>query len=170
MTFGGTVAIARPQLRIPSGLRSLTRSEWLLLITLALSWNGTGNVWLTQLSWSLFAYVSGPNFAAYHQAWWIGVQLFTLPLAILVYVCAIAQLRWRPAGVSAWMAWVGVGMRTAMNILTVVWFGAGQARLTQAVLPDGSLDPFYVQLVQTQWVRVALVTAFALLELWMTIR
>jgi hypothetical protein len=49
-------------------------------------------------------------------------------------------------------------------------WGPGQAALKEAVLPDGGLAPQYVVLLQTNWLRVALITMAGLLELWMAVR
>jgi hypothetical protein len=145
-------------------------AEWLLLITLVSSWYGTGNVWLTQLNWMLFADVGPAQFDVYHRAWWLGVQVLILPVAGVAFAGAIAQVRWRAPGVPAWSTWLGVGLLSVMYVLTAAWWGPGQARLEQALSADGSPDPLYVQLVLTQWLRVAMVTAFSVLQLWMVAR
>lgn len=45
-------------------------SQWLLMGTCALSFNGVGQIWLVQLSGYLpWAYVGTRVFSAYHAAW-----------------------------------------------------------------------------------------------------
>lgn len=46
----------------------------------------------------------------------------------------------------------------------------GRHRLHHVRWSDGSLDPLYQQLVATKWLRVGSVTAFGMLQLWMTAR
>ncbi len=51
--------------------------------------------------------------------------------------------------------------------LTGTWWARWQAQLHDVRLEDGSLNPLYVKLVRTHWLRVGLIAAFALLEAWM---
>ena len=46
----------------------MNKAQWVLLTTLAASFYGVGNIWMTQLGWRLWPYVSPGEFAAYHNA------------------------------------------------------------------------------------------------------
>jgi len=52
---------------------------------------------------------------------------------------------------------------------TALWWGPRQAKLRQATLADGALDPDYVTLVRTNWIRVALFTLASLIEFWLAL-
>ncbi len=142
------------------------RGQTLLLITCALALYGVGNVWLVQLSsYPLWRYVPAASFEAYHIAWWHSIWGAILAPAVLLFVLAVLMPGWRPAGVPAGAAWVGVALQVALVVGTATWWGPLMARLGDA---SGGLAPDrYRLLMTTHWLRVALVTAYGLLTLWM---
>jgi hypothetical protein len=144
----------------------MNASQWLLLVTCALSLYGAGQVWLVQLSsYRLWTYVGEREFQAYHAAWWQSIWGVILAPAALLIVCAILMLRWPAPGVPAWSAWLGGALQIALLLGTAVWWGPLMARLET---PSGALSlERYELLMHTHWIRVAIVSAFALLVLWM---
>lgn len=136
--------------------------QWLLLATLVLSVFGTGQVWLVQVSsYRLWRYVGPRELHDYHAAWWRSIWVVVLGPAGLVFLGALAMLRWRPAGMSAEAAWIGAALQLLLAVGTAAWWGPLMARLES---PDGALDPArYRLLMTTHWLRVALVTAYAVL-------
>jgi hypothetical protein len=143
---------------------------WLQIIILAASWYNVGSIWLVQVSWRLFAHVGRAEFPAYHRAWWFGlrgIQPVVFPPAIVAAIGSLAQLRWRPPGVAAPVAWLGVLLQVLTFGLTAAWWGRQQAQLADVRLEDGSLNPRYQRLLTTHWLRVALITASGVLQLWM---
>ena len=147
----------------------MNRSQWLLLVTCALSLYGVGNIWPVQLSsYRLWAYVGPREFRAYHLAWWHSIWGVILAPAAFVFVCAVLMMWWRAPGVPPWATWVGVALQLALVIGTALWWGPLMARLEQ---PDGglALDRFHL-LLATHWLRVAIVTAYGMLSLWMLAR
>jgi hypothetical protein len=144
---------------------------WLLLVTLGASCYSMGTIWMTQVSWRLWAYVGRDRFPAYHRAWWFGprgIQPVVFPFGILATLGSFAQLCWRPQQVPGWMAWLGAALWIATWGSTVAWWGRTQARLEQVRREDGSVDPLYRRLLATHWLRVAFITASALLHVAMT--
>lgn len=71
-----------------------------------------------------------------------------------------------PPGVPRWVVWLALAVQVVTYVATAFWWGPGQALLHGAKLADGSLDPYDRQLVMTNWLRVALITAAGALELW----
>lgn len=68
----------------------------------------------------------------------------------------------RPAGVPDEGAWLRIGIQV------LIWGLAGVMCARKCSLPrrpDGTLTPLYHRLVTTHWLRVGLITAFALLML-----
>lgn len=141
-------------------------SEWLLLGTCALSLYGVGQVWLVQLSsYPLWAFVGKSEFRAYHAAWWRSIWGVVLAPAAALIVCSALML-WRPApGVPEWAPWLGFALQAALLAGTAAWWGPLMARLEA---PGGGLEmDRYRLLMRTHWLRVAIVTAYAALALWM---
>jgi uncharacterized membrane protein YozB (DUF420 family) len=91
------------------------------------------------------------------------------PMATVAGVGALAQLRWRPAGAPAWLAWLGALLQVANFGLTGAWWARWQAQLDQVRREDGSINPLYTRLLRTHWLQVALIVAFALVQVWMAV-
>ena len=144
-------------------------SQWLLLGTCALSLYGVGNIWPVQMSsYRLWRYVGPREFSAYHLAWWHSIWGVILAPAVLVCVGAILMLWWRAPGVPSWAPRVGIALQAALVLGTALWWGPLMARLEG---PDMSLAlERFRMLVATHWLRVAIVTAYGLLNLWMLAR
>lgn len=141
-------------------------NKCLLLSTCALALFGVGQIWLVQLSsYRLWPYVGEREFAAYHLAWWRSIWGVVLAPAALLIVGALLMLWWRPAEVPAWAAWLGVTLQAALVAGTALWWGPLMARLETS---SGGLSlERYELLMRTHWLRVAIVTAYGLLALWM---
>ncbi len=144
--------------------------RWLLLANVAAAFYSVGTVWLAQLNWQLWQYAGQVEFDAYHRAWWHGIWWAIFPVAGIAFLGTCAQVRWRPPRVPRWAVWLALALQIATYGGTAFWWGPGQAMLHQAKLADGSLDPYYRQLVTTNWIRVALITAAGALELWMAVK
>jgi hypothetical protein len=144
----------------------MSRSQWLLLITCALSLYGAGNIWPVQLSsYRLWTYVGAREFHAYHLAWWHSIWGVILAPAVFVVIGSILML-WSPApGVPAWAPRAGVALQAALVLGTAFWWGPLMAHLE---LPGAGLAVERFRLLMlTHWLRVAIVTAHGLLMLWM---
>jgi hypothetical protein len=144
----------------------MNRSQWLLLATCALSLYSVGNIWPVQLSsYRLWKYVGPREFHAYHLAWWHSIWGVILGPAVVVFIGALLMLWWRAPGVPLWAVWAGFGLQLALVLGTALWWGPLMARLED---PSGGLatDRFEL-LMLTHWLRVAIVTVYGALALWM---
>ncbi len=85
--------------------------------------------------------------------------------AALVAVGAVLMLWWPAANVPNWMVWLGVALQAALIFGTALWWGPLMANLAG---PNGELLPKkYRLLMTTHWIRVAIITAYAALMVWM---
>lgn len=135
-------------------------SDWLLILTLVFAWYHVGFVWLVQVvAWPLFAYVGQNEFNAYHQAWWRGIRYILFVPTGLILAGAILLLHWAPAGVPHSILWTALAIYILIYVLTAVWWGPQQAKLTRTDTPQFAL------VINTHWVRTALVTGYAVLML-----
>ncbi len=141
-------------------------SQCLLLATCALSLYSVGNIWPVQLSsYRLWTHVGPGEFHAYHRAWWRSIWGVILAPAGFVFIGAILMLWWRAPGVPSWAPWVGLALQVGLVAGTAIWWGPLMARLED---PAGGLaiDRFNL-LMKTHWLRVAIVSAYGGLTLWM---
>ena len=148
----------------------MSRAQWILIFTLAASFYDAGTIWMTQFGWRLWPYVAPADFAVYHDAWWSMIKPVIFPVAALAFIGSILLIWWRPDGVEGSLVWINAGMQLAVYILTAIFWGPWQAQTHYARLPDGSLDPVYQRVMSTHWIRAALISANAVLVLWMMIQ
>jgi hypothetical protein len=144
----------------------MSGSQWLLLATCALSIYGVGNVWPVQVSsYPLWAYVGARDFDAYHRAWWHSIWGVIIAPAALVVVGAVLMLWWPAPGVPSWAPWFGFGLQAALVLGTALWWGPLMARLGPPT--EGAGRDRFRLLLATHWLRVAIVTTYAALAIWM---
>jgi hypothetical protein len=142
----------------------------LLFVTLAASFYNVGTIWMVQVAYELWAKVGPAEFPAYHRTWWHTIQPVIFPVAAVAFLGFLAMLRWTPDGIPQWELWLGVALQLLVYGLTAVWWAPWQARLQNALLPNGTLDPMYRKLLRSHWFRVALLTASGLLAFAMVVQ
>lgn len=132
----------------------------ILIVNLAASSYNVGTVWMAQLNYNLWAYVGVNEFGVYKDEWWSRIQPVIFPLAGVSTICSLAMLRWRPAGVPAWALWLGVALQAGWIGGTLVWWAPLMVRMKQV---SGDYKSDYDQLLTTHWIRVSIITAYAIL-------
>ncbi len=147
----------------------MSKNQWLLLVTAALSFYGVGQIWLVQLSsYRLFPYVGKNKFHAYHLAWWHSIWGIVFIPAGLVFLGSILMFWFPPPAVPHSLLWWGLGLQILLYLGTAIWWGPLMARLST---PETGLSlALYRQLMLTHWLRVAIVTAYGLLAMYMLAR
>ena len=149
--------------------RTLSRSQWLLIITVFLSVYGVGQVWLVQLSsYHLWAFVGPRDAFTYHMEWWRSIWYVLMVPACLVFLASALMLRMRPDGVPVSAVRFGFALEGLLALGTAIWWGPLMARLANP--ETGLILPLYHQLMLTHWIRVALVSAYGLLAFWMMMK
>jgi len=95
------------------------------------------------------------------------------PPAGLASAASAALLRWRPPRVPAATLWVGTALQASLWVLTAALWGRCQGRIARrsADAPSPTSGPanrtLHEKLVASHWLRVALITAHVLLQLWL---
>jgi hypothetical protein len=142
----------------------MSRSWWLLFTTALLSvWNA-GIVWFTQIAvYPLWPLVDAAHFHDYHLTWWHDMWPSFGPV-ILMFLCSIALLWNRPAGISKWLLWLGILLQVIVHTLTGFFWAPIQATMGT---PEGISILKYQQLMSTHWWRVAFFLVYAALMIWM---
>jgi hypothetical protein len=147
----------------------VNKAEWILTIAFAASVYSVGTIWMTQMGYRLWPYVAPGDFGAYHGAWWADIKPIVFPLASIAFFGCIAMIWWRPEGVKPGVLWFSIGSQVATYVLTAALWGRWQAQTHFARLTDGSLDPMYARIMNTHWIRAALITVNGLAMFWMMI-
>jgi hypothetical protein len=98
----------------------------------------------------------------YRYAWSFGD---TLGLSLLG---AIALVWYHPAGSPAWAIWGNLVCQLLAHVLTAIFWGRWQAKLSTD--PLGSESPFLDKILGTHWIRTVLTNAYAVILFIWTIR
>src|SRR5262249_8991403 len=143
--------------------------RWLLLVNVAAACYMVGQIWLVQAScYPLWRFVGSAEFHAYHVAWWHSIWRVVFPPAGISLLCAVLLVRRRPAEVPRRAVWLGLFLEVLVCTLTAAWWGPLMARLEAVSGPVyGAL---YEQLMTTHWLRVAIITAYGALAVWLVAR
>ena len=147
----------------------MSTQYWLFMLVTALSWFNTGVVWLIQFScYPLWRLVGQEDFLTYHNVWWQSTRWVVFLPSLLLAMGSILMLRFAPPGVPLWALWTGFGLQLILQVLTAIWLSPADQRTVAAT---GGLNlPAYERLVAGNWVRIALVTAYAILNYWFLAR
>lgn len=147
----------------------MSKKRWLFLAVAALAWYNAGVIWLIQFScYPLWPYVGSSGFSNYHHVWWQSTWAAVFLPSALALGGAILMLRLGPAELPRWALLVGLGIQIVIQIVTAIWLSPLDRN---AATPTGGLNlSAYQQLLLANWVRIILVTAYAVLTYWMLFR
>lgn len=151
------------------------KSQRLLVLNLVVSWYNVAVIWLMQtLIYPLWAYLPTAEFGAIQgrHFWWLFALVF--PQATFATVLSLWLVRKRPPRTPRWALRLGAVIQLALWVLTAALWGRWQAQLALPNAdPAPSLGPadhgLYELLVDTHWLRVGLITAYALLASWLVV-
>ena len=87
--------------------------------------------------------------------------IFT-PVA-LALAGAVALIWFHPAGSPAWGIWGNLGAQVLSLILTAIFWGRWQAKLSQD--PLGPRSPYLARILSTHWLRALLISAAGFIQL-----
>lgn len=154
--------------------RAVGNWNTLVLANLALSFYNLAVIWLMQLdvfyTWryiptELFGQVQGEHF------WKLFITVF--PQAILTTLISGLLLKSRPVDVPTFPLVLGFGLQLLVWLLTAIMWGRWQGQI--AIVPPHEVPPtigpanyrLYQVLINTHWIRVAIITAYAVLAAWL---
>jgi hypothetical protein len=139
-------------------------SQWLLLATVALGFYAAGQIWMVQsLCYRLWPLVGRETFFDYHMAWWRSIWTVIFVPSGLTLAGAVALLWLRPPEVDPLLLRAGLGLQVLLYLLTAAWWGPLMSRL--ATREQGLLARRYRLMTTTHWLRVAIVSGYALVAL-----
>jgi hypothetical protein len=125
----------------------------------------TGLIWFVQVvHYPLFAAVGSPEFPAYSRLHQSFTTMVVGPPMLIEAITAGLLVFSRPAGVSAWIPWLGLALVGVIWISTALLQIQAHGRLASGFIPETGAF-----LVSTNWIRTAAWTARAglvVLMLW----
>ena len=134
-----------------------------LILNLALGFYNVGTIWAMEVdifrSWKLV----GSDFHKIQQVHFKKLPYWIFTPVGLALVGSISLFWYHPAGSPAWAIW-GVFLSQALSlVLTAIFWGPWQAKLSQDLL--GPQSPYLAKILKTHWLRTVLINAYAFILL-----
>jgi len=146
----------------------VSKEHWPLLAVAALGCFNAGVVWLIQFScYPLWLYVGRDEFLNYHRVWWQSTWPVVFVPAALAVAGSILLFRLALSEVPRWSLWTGFAIQLAIQLVTAIWLSPLDRSMAAAT---GLNLPAYQELVVANWMRIVLVSAYAVLSYWMLSR
>ena len=141
----------------------------LLLANLALSFYLTGAIWAVEVdifrSWKL---VDPKDFPTVQEVHWRKLPCWVFAPLALAVIGSLALVRYHPTGSPDWAIWGNLGCQLASLLLTALFWGRWQARLSKDSAEPRSI--YLAKILRTHWVRTVLINACAFIMLAWTIK
>jgi hypothetical protein len=138
-----------------------------LLFNLALGFYNVGTIWAHEVDIFRTWRLTGSQFHDIQRAHWKKLPYWIFIPVGLAFAGSIALFWFHPDGSPRW-AIVGVfACQTASGVLTGLYWGRWQAALSRD--PLGAESPYLTKILQTHWVRTALITLSGIILLAWTI-
>jgi len=135
-----------------------------LLLNLALGFYNVGTIWAHEIdifrSWKL---ADPRSFHEIQLVHWRKLPYWVLGPVGIALLGSIALLWYHPSGSPLWAIWGVFLCQFVSIVLTAIFWGRWQAKLSQDPLASGS--PYLSAILKTHWVRTLLINAYALLLL-----
>ncbi|GAA2612062.1 hypothetical protein SMC26_10255 [Actinomadura fulvescens] len=141
-----------------------------LLVLSTLAAFGAGITWMTHMHHRGLRYLDPERMPAYDQGYEQLSDLTVIPAGVAGLVCAMALLLLRPRGVPLWMIGLSLCMQASIFVARVFMWGAWADEVREAGSiwqPDGTLHPAYTDYMDLNWIRIVIISGYALLALVM---
>lgn len=156
---------------------AIRRWHALVLANLALSFYNVAIIWTMQLdvfySWR---YIPSDLFGQAQGQHFLRLFITVFPQALLTTILAGLLLKLRPKAIMRWPLRLAFGLQLLLWLLTAILWGRWQGQI--ATLPPGASAPMlgpanhrlYQTLLNTHWLRVGMITVYALIAAWLAKR
>jgi hypothetical protein len=144
-------------------------STTFLLANMAIAFYNTGTIWAMEVdifrSWRLLDINS---FAAVRKAHWKKLPYWIFTPVGIAFIGAIILIWYHPARSPSWVIWVNLLSQLSAHLLTAVFWGPWQAKLSTD--PLAAKSPILQKILRIHWVRTLLINMYAInLFYWTTI-
>jgi hypothetical protein len=140
-----------------------------LLLNMAVAFYLVGAIWAHEAdifrSWRL---IDARNFAAVRSAHWRKLPYWIFAPAGLALAGSIALVWYHPDVSPGWAIWGSLSCQLASHLLTAIFWGPWQARLSKD--ERGPASPYLAKILATHWIRTLLINAYGLIVLIWSIR
>ena len=170
-TTATTSTTATPTTSPPGGGWPALRQRLAVPVTLllaSLTAFGAGLTWMTHMHHRGLRYVDAGRMADYDAGYERLSDLTVIPTGVVGLLCVVALLAVRPGGVPRWMIGLCAALQAFVFVARISMWGAWAEEVREhgsIRLADGSLHDSYTRYMDTNWIRIAVISAYALLAL-----
>jgi hypothetical protein len=116
--------------------------------------------WISSETWKL---VSAADFHRIQRTHWRKLPYWIFAPFALALIGSIGLIWYHPAGSPDWAIVGNLGCLAASTVLTAIFWGRWQAKLSQDSAGPKSI--YLAKILKTHWVRTALINAYAFILL-----
>lgn len=142
--------------------------ETFLILNLALAFYNVGTIWAHEVdifrTWKL---LPPETFREVQTAHWRKLVYWVFIPVGLSMAGGIALLWYHPATVQLWQIALALFFQLLSHLLTAIFWGRWQAKLSQDELGGKSL--YLKKILSTHWIRTLLISTYGFMLLWMVV-
>lgn len=131
-----------------------------LLINVALAFYLAGAIWAVEVdifrSWKV---ISATDFHTVQTVHWRKLPYWVFAPLGLALVGSFILIGYHPVFAPAWAKWGNLACQLASHLLTAIFWGPWQARLSRD--ERGPASPYLEKILATHWLRTLLINAYA---------
>jgi hypothetical protein len=135
-----------------------------LLLNLVIGFYNVGTIWAIEVdifrSWKL---VGSEEFHTVQKVHWKKLPYWIFTPVGLALLGSVLLFWYHPSGSPAWAIWGVFLSQTLSLVLTAIFWGQWQAKLSKD--PAGSKSLYLAKILRTHWVRTFLINASAVIML-----
>lgn len=140
-----------------------------LLANTALAFYNTGTIWAMEVdifrSWRL---LDKSSFLSVRKSHWKKLPYWVFIPVGLAFIGATVLIWYHPTCSPTWAIWINLLSQLCSHLLTAVFWGPWQARLSTD--PLAAQSPILSKILRTHWIRTFLINVYAFnLFFWTTI-
>ncbi len=140
-----------------------------LLLNLALAFYNVGTIWAMEVDiFRSWRYLEPKTFNLVQTIHWKKLPYWIFFPVLLAFIGAIILFWYHPDNIPIWEIWTVFLIQLISHILTAVFWGQWQAKLSKDEL--GGASPYLDKILRTHWIRTALINAYAFVLLIITLQ
>ncbi len=140
-----------------------------LLLNLALAFYNVGTIWAMEVDiFRSWRYLEPKTFNLVQTIHWKKLPYWIFFPVLLAFIGAIILFWYHPDNIPIWEIWTVFLIQLISHILTAIFWGQWQAKLSKDEL--GGASPYLDKILRTHWIRTALINAYAFVLLIITLQ
>ena len=143
--------------------------ELFLLLNLALAFYNDGTIWAHEIDiFRTWKFINGKTFHIVQKAHWKRLPYWVFIPVGISFIGSIILFWYHPNKISITEIGIAFASQFLSHLFTGIFWGPWQAKLSKDEM--GGASPYLKKILKTHWIRTALINAYGLMLLYMTIQ